>query len=158
MFLDQERSLYRAFGLKRSLAKVENKSFYWRNNSRSWNLFDNIKLLFAKHLHSHIVAQKLEHNILYHYSLQVWSMPMIHIYAEKVVNFKALSDHTSLTQLVADHTMMHCCLRLSVEKSFLSRKMTTTLCKWEETSQSPGRAHNDRLVISEWMCATSSSS
>jgi len=36
MFLDQERSLYRAFGLKRSLAKV-------------------------------------------------WSMPMIHIYAEKIV-------------------------------------------------------------------------
>ena len=79
---------------------------------------------------------------------------MIHIYAEKVVNFKALSDHTSLTQLVADHTMMHCCLRLSVEKSFPSRKMTTTtLCKWEETSPSPGRAHNDRfLVISEYVC------
>ena len=38
--------------------------------------------------------------------------------------------------------MMHCCLRLSVEKSFPSRKMTTTtLCKWEETSPSPGQAH-----------------
>ena len=111
-------------------------------------------LSFAKYLHSHIVAQKLEHYSLRQFSLQVWSMPMIHIYAEKVVNFKAFSDHTSLTQLVADHTMMHCCLRLSVEKSFPSRKMTTTtLCKWEETSQSPGRAHNDRfLVISEYVC------
>ena len=79
-------------------------------------------------------------------------MPMIHIYAEKVVNFKPLSDHTSLTQLVVDHTMTHCCLRLSVEKSFPSRKMTTTtLCKWEETSPSPGRALNDRLVISEYV-------
>merc|ERR1711936_817674 len=33
--------------------------------------------------------------------------------------------------------------RLSVEKSFPSRKMTTTtLCKWEETSPSPGPARS----------------
>ena len=73
---------------------------------------------------------------------------MIHIYAEKVVNSKALSDHTSLTQLVADHTMMHCCSRLSVEKSFPSQnKMTTTLCKWEETSPSPGWAFNGNMYV-----------
>ena len=61
MFLDKERSLYQAFGLTRSLSKVYTTESIWNRN-----------ILWLG-------------NLRFDCSFQVWSMPMIHIYAEKVV-------------------------------------------------------------------------